>query len=457
MLVHTALSHRPNKPLSPDKKQAIALISLLNRSTSNTFIGQIAEMLAHLGWQIDLFTGLTPEASPIIVHQSPSCRLIKLPSAKKNSFYADSFQRQLGQFLPTFKKFQIRQGTNYPLIHTFDWLSGWIGLQFKNQINVQFVHTFNSFVAHINPQQLVQRQIAQIADRLIVTSKEYSRFPLWLPINKVEILPEDLAESNRSRVKESQKAIAIKTELGFSSNESIILYAGNFTSLKNWESIIKAFQNCVREFTTARLVLIELDRLSASANARKRCLQQLIRDLDLSTKVVFVGQVQPELIPLYYQTADICVIPSAEQPLTKVALEAAAWDTPVIAVNEPDLRFTVLPEITGLLVPPEDTSAWHKAIARLLSSRQNTARQSEFELFPALETKEPHTFSNCDQTKIAIYLSYLYRYLLARTLTPQLEWTAPIVPWQNFPTNLIVTGKPFPSPYSKISHDRIKT
>ena len=132
--------------------------------------------------------------------------------------------------------------------------------------------------------------------------------------------------------------------------------------------------------------------------------------------------------------------------MSKIALEASAWDTPVVAINKPDLRFTVVPELTGLLVASEDISAWQNVLTKVLSSNFYPAKQnenvdcySEFKLNNANFRKEylSSSFSSCSRAKIAIYLSYLYRYLLANTLTQQLAWTSPILPWQNSLSNLI--------------------
>lgn len=413
------IDHTPKTPRSSEKRQVIALISLLNDPTTNNLARRTGEMLAQLGWQVDIFTSSTPETSPNIIDQSLYCRLINL-AVGKDDFSPDKIQQNSSQFIEAFQKFQTKHGSNCPIIHTFDWLSGWIGLQLKNKINVQFVHTFDSLSVSTDNQQLIQRKIAQTADRIIVTCEKDDGVPSWLPIDKVEILPK-LTQVN---LKNRSTAMAAKRELGLYSSELTILYADKFACQKKMETLIRAFHNYTQNFPKTRLVLVETDKLSSSGKGTKQYLLQLVRELNLSEKVLFAGLIKPSLLPLYYQAADICAVPSLEEPLSKVTLEAAAWDIPVIAANEPGLRFTIVPEVTGWLVPSEDIVAWHSAIALSASACR-------------LRTKYQLENTSLSLAKITIYLSYLYRYLLASTLTQQLKWNSPLVPWQNSLGNLI--------------------
>jgi len=51
-----------------------------------------------------------------------------------------------------------------------------------------------------------------------------------------------------------------------------------------------------------------------------------------------------------------------------VAIEAMASQTPVVASDVGGLQFTVVPEVTGLLVPPKDEIAFASAIDRILAN-----------------------------------------------------------------------------------------
>jgi glycosyltransferase involved in cell wall biosynthesis len=111
---------------------------------------------------------------------------------------------------------------------------------------------------------------------------------------------------------------------------------------------------------------------------------------------------------LYYTAADVCVIPSHYEPFGLVAIEAMACGTPVVASDVGGLRFTVMPEETGLLVPPQNVDGFAGAIDRILADEiwaQKLRKQA------SLRVQQ-----NFSWTGVAIQLSDLYRRLLAQSL-----------------------------------------
>jgi glycosyltransferase involved in cell wall biosynthesis len=155
----------------------------------------------------------------------------------------------------------------------------------------------------------------------------------------------------------------------------------------------------------------------ADEQERKR-IEQIVQDVGLTQQTVFPGHLGHDVLPLYYAAADVCVIPSHYEPFGLVAIEAMACGTPVVASDVGGLKFTVVPEETGLLVPPQDTAAFAAAIDRILADelwatklrRQASARVRQ----------------NFSWTRVAIQLSDLYRRLLARSIMDEQHWQLPV-------------------------------
>jgi glycosyltransferase involved in cell wall biosynthesis len=79
-----------------------------------------------------------------------------------------------------------------------------------------------------------------------------------------------------------------------------------------------------------------------------------------------------------WRRAAIAVLPSSYgEGLPKALLEAASCARPIVASDRPGCREIVVPEETGLLVPPHDVEALARAIARLAADPRLRARMGE--------------------------------------------------------------------------------
>ena len=68
-------------------------------------------------------------------------------------------------------------------------------------------------------------------------------------------------------------------------------------------------------------------------------------------RVTFVGAVSHDVLPLYYNAADVCAIPSYYESFGLVAIEAMACGTPVVATRVGGLISTIRDGETGYLIP----------------------------------------------------------------------------------------------------------
>ena len=116
-----------------------------------------------------------------------------------------------------------------------------------------------------------------------------------------------------------------------------------------------------------RLVIVGGSDPDGTDGQERLRIERLIQDAGLTEQTVFAGQIGHGLLPLYYTAADVCAIPSHYEPFGLVAIEAMACGTPVVASDVGGLSFTVVPDETGLLVPPQDAGALAQAIGRVLT------------------------------------------------------------------------------------------
>lgn len=412
------------------KRQAIALISdhgdpaaeigKEEAGGQNVYVRQVGEALAKLGWQVDMFTRKSRSTDETIVQHSPYCRTIRLTAGPEDFIPRDQLFQYLPDFVAAFQKFQTKEGTNYPLVHANYWMSAWIGLELRKTSNIQLIHTYHSvgavkYQAVTNHPPIaetrlqVERQILEQADCVVATSPQELEHLRSLVSQQghIEIIPCG-TDTENFRVMSRAEA---RSQLGLAADEQVVLYVGRFDPRKGIETLVRAFARLKQQASDAdklRLVIVGGSEAGqADGNERLR-IEAIVNQLGIAAQTTFAGRVGHDQLPAYYTAADVCVIPSHYEPFGLVAIEAMGCGTPVVASDVGGLKFTVVPEETGLLAPPQNEAAFAEAIDRILTDdvwarklrRQASARVQQ----------------NFSWTGVAIQLSDLYRRLLAQSL-----------------------------------------
>jgi rhamnosyl/mannosyltransferase len=126
--------------------------------------------------------------------------------------------------------------------------------------------------------------------------------------------------------------------------------------------------------------------------------------LGLGNKILWLGDISDESLPIYYHACDLFVLPSCSvaESFGLVILEAHASGKPVVSTDLPTgVTFTNLHQETGLVVPPRDSVALAKAINYLLNSKElrrrygrNARKRVEREFTKEIMTKKFLTLYN---------------------------------------------------------------
>lgn len=390
----------------------------------NVYVREVGEALARLGWQVDMFTRKTRPDDAVIVQHTPHCRTIRLSAGPEHFVPRDELFQHMPEFVESLLKFQAKDGGNYPLVHTNYWMSGWVGLQLKQVSNIQLVHTYHSLgavkyqtlarppIAHTR--LAAEQQILEQATCVVATSPQEQEHLRSL-VSKdgyVEVIPCGTDVDTFRLLPQSDARLT----LGFSSDEKVVVYVGRFDPRKGIETLVRAFAQLYNRTedapkATLRLVIVGgCQPGQADADERSR-IETLVTELGIADNTTFAGQVGHDRLPLYYTAADVCVIPSHYEPFGLVAIEAMACGTPVIASNVGGLKFTVVPEETGLLVAPQDIQGFAAAMEQVLTQSHWSAQ-----VRTQATTWVQENFS---WTGVAAQLSDLYRRLLVGSLMEQ--------------------------------------
>jgi glycosyltransferase involved in cell wall biosynthesis len=153
-------------------------------------------------------------------------------------------------------------------------------------------------------------------------------------------------------------------------NPPQLLCLGRLSPEKGFDSALAAFSLTAKRFPRVRLMV-------AGDGPVRSDLEQRAVAMGLTRAVDFVGWVAPAQVPRLLNSATAVVIPSRQEALPLVALEAALMARPVVATRVGGLPEVVVHRQTGLLVEPEDPGALAAAMADVLEHPETAERMGQ--------------------------------------------------------------------------------
>ena len=175
----------------------------------------------------------------------------------------------------------------------------------------------------------------------IITISDYSKSEI---INKLQINPKKInvvypcINNKRFKPIKVESRDKLRSKLGFSSNNFIILNVGSDQPRKNIETILKALallKERVNDF-----IFVKVGE-SQWPGSRDRLLT-MVRDLGLSHHVKFIDYVDENQLPEFYNISDVFVMPSLYEGFGIPLLEAMACGIPIVTT-----KLTSIPEIVA--------------------------------------------------------------------------------------------------------------
>jgi glycosyltransferase involved in cell wall biosynthesis len=150
--------------------------------------------------------------------------------------------------------------------------------------------------------------------------------------------------------------------------QDVILYVGTFIERKGLTHLVEAFPDVLSTFPDSRLVLL-------GEGPQGPALRRQAVNLGVAERVSFIDFLPQAQVKQWMQRAKILVLPSLEEGMGVVLLEAMACGTPLVASRVDGIQDVVTPDV-GLLVPPADPGALSGAINSLLGKRDRWEEMS---------------------------------------------------------------------------------
>ena len=212
-------------------------------------------------------------------------------------------------------------------------------------------------VAHSRPGGWLTCLLLYLPDRVTALSNALADTTanLGVPRNRIQIIPNGVDTR-------------IFTVLASEHREDIILYVGSLIKRKGVQHLIAAMPEVLRSSPNCRLVAI-------GDGPELPDLQRMVDELHIGSHVSFLGFQPQEEVRAWMQRARIFVLPSVEEGLGVVLLEALACGTPVVASEVGGIPDVITPDV-GVLVPPADAPALAAGIHKILETPGKWAEMS---------------------------------------------------------------------------------
>ena len=352
----------------------------------NIYILEMAKRLAARGVQVDVFTRHHDPLDPQVVMLAPGARLIHLPAGAPPLDKSGVYEL-LPQFISQMRRFCIANRLNYDLVSTHYWLSGLVGMRLASEWGVPHTTSFHTMAemkrrgrpeeTEVEQRDVSESAIACAADSIVVwTNDEKDAIVDYCDIDpaKVSVIPPGVDLSRFRPMSQSQS----REFLGYG-EEKNILFVGRLEPLKGLDVLLRAVA------ALENLSNVTLNVVGGDENSKEKSrLQSLASRMKLTQTVRFIGSVSQEDLPLHYNAADVCVLPSHYESFGLAALEAAACGRPVVASEVGGLPSIVRNGSTGFLVEPKHSDSMAERLCELLGddmlrSRMGSAARTHAE------------------------------------------------------------------------------
>lgn len=185
-------------------------------------------------------------------------------------------------------------------------------------------------------------------------------------IKNSEIIPYPVDADKFKQLKSNVSPL--RKKLGLSNDNLVVLCVGRLIQKKGFEYAILAISQLMNKNKNIYQIIV------GDGDMRKN-LEDLVLKLKLEKRIIFVGNKERSELLLYYNMADIFVMPSIkdkdgnidDQPVSLI--EAMSCGKPIVATNFPGISLTVAHEKNGFLIPQKNILAIRQALEKLIKSK----------------------------------------------------------------------------------------
>jgi glycosyltransferase involved in cell wall biosynthesis len=340
-----------NDPVMRPRRRVFYLVDSLNIGGTETQAVELALRIPEAGYDVTL--GCLQARGPLLERLQGTQVVLR-------EFYPKGGMDSPAGLYQLLRLSWFLKRKNFDIVHTHDLWSNLLGVPAARLAGVRAIVSSRRDLAHFDWYQGKRRtwlrRIQNLGGAVLANAT---------PIRDALIAEDGFAPEkvrvihNGVDIKQFQKSGCDRDQMFPGAGDgSLIALVGNMhTDVKGHPWLIAAAPAVVQEFPASRFVLV------GDGEQRSRFEAQ-VASLGLEQNFLFLGRRAD--IPKILGCCDIAVLPSRAEGLPNAMLEYMAAGLPVIASRVGGNAELIDDGVTGLLVPPEDSSALSAALLKLL-------------------------------------------------------------------------------------------
>jgi D-inositol-3-phosphate glycosyltransferase len=366
--------------LISDHASPLAALGGTDCGGQNVYVANLALELAERGHIVDVFTRRDDPEIARVVQWAPRVRIIHADAGPPCYMPKEELLPHMAAFAEFVIEFARAAHERYDVIHANFWTSAVAAHRVRRTLQVPCVITFHALgrvrcqhqgAADRFPAERgdLEQKLIDEADAIIAECPQDAEDLTSLygaSMQRIRIVPCGVDRRRfhpvgRKRAREVLKLDPVVPTL---------LQLGRMVPRKGVDDVIRALAELRDHHSIeARLLVVggESEQLDESASSYLRKLRDLAEERRVGDQVEFVGRRGGDVLRYYYSAADAFITTPWYEPFGITPLEAMACGTPVIGSNVGGIKYTVLDDETGFLVPPHDPRAIADRAALLLS------------------------------------------------------------------------------------------
>ena len=345
----------------------LAVLGGVDAGGQNVHVAALAAAMSRYGHEVTVYTRRDdPELPPSIVTDDGYC-VTHVPAGPAAALPKDELLPHMGAF----GQFLDDEWSRRPpdIAHAHFWMSGIATQLAARRCSVPTVQTFHALgvvkrryqgADDSSPEQrlMLESMVAEHADWVAATCTDevFELIRMGRARSRISVVPCGVDADVFSPIGEH-------AERG---ERPRILSVGRLVPRKGFDTMVRALPG-IRD---AELVIAggpPADRLDSDPEARR--LRALAEELGVGHRVRLLGAVRHQDMPALYRSADVVACTPWYEPFGIVPLEAMACSVPVIANAVGGLTDTVVDDVTGRLVPPQDPVKCAQAANAILQEK----------------------------------------------------------------------------------------